>query len=136
VGVGRYGRIDGDPRDLVGTAVEGEGVPDARAERVGEAALDDHPARPNPAAGGERELVELRGAGSRPSSMALVVIPCARTSGKVTGYGPLYVVTPGARSGAARSAGLALPVIEPLFEKVAERLATTSGPLVAARVVL
>ena len=76
------------------------------------------------------------GASSRPSSTALVVIPCALTSANVSGYGPLCAVTPGARSSAAKSVGLASAVIDPLLEKVGDRLATTSGPLVAARVVL
>src|SRR5690349_3798314 len=42
-----------------GPAVEGEGISDAHAERVGEAALDDHPPVANPTAGGERRLGEL-----------------------------------------------------------------------------
>jgi hypothetical protein len=44
------------------------------------------------------------------------------------GYGPLCPTTPGARSTAARSAGLALALIEPLLETAGERLATASGP--------
>ena len=54
----------------------------------------------------------------------------------MTGYGPLLATTPGARCRAARRAGSALAVIVPVAEMFGDRLATASGPAVAARVVL
>src|SRR6266508_5367443 len=80
------------------------------------------------------------GAASRPTACTSDVRPDACSSALVTGYGPLWPMTPGALASSSRpdslagwsmtrSAGSAVSVLG-----CGETLATTSGPLVASRV--